>query len=146
MLYRCSKSETNLNDLFFTFDSVVDPSSMADVQKESFVMAASCSRKQQREQPKTSGGSQEKEAQVTQSNQKDLQQPVHTSSQFGIQYQNVSNRQIINITYCLFYNWIVASFFPHIHFQLLLLKLCISMHKLTFIRRQTCLRHEAFKI
>lgn len=51
------------------FDSLVDPSSMADVQTESFVMAASCSREQWREQPKTSRGSQEEEAQITQSYQ-----------------------------------------------------------------------------
>lgn len=65
---------------FFTFDSIVDPSAMADVQTESFVMAASNSRKQWREQPKTSGGSQEEEAQITHSHQVYPQQPVSISS------------------------------------------------------------------
>lgn len=47
--------------------SIADPASMAHVQTESSCLAASFTRAQRGAQPKTSGKSQEEEAQITQS-------------------------------------------------------------------------------
>lgn len=47
------------------FDPIVDPSSMADVQTESSVLAADYSRDKWGAQPEISGRSQEEEAQIT---------------------------------------------------------------------------------
>lgn len=54
------------------FDPIVDPSSMADVQTESSVLAADYSRDKWGAKPEISGRSQEEEAQIT------LTDPNHT--------------------------------------------------------------------
>lgn len=54
--------------MFFLFLSLalVDPATMAYLQKESSVLAASCTRDKWRDQPEATGKSQEEEAQITQ--------------------------------------------------------------------------------
>lgn len=107
------QNQRKIMTFFPMFDPIVDPSSMANVQTESSVLAANHSRDKWGAQPEISRRSQEEEAQITQTDLNHTWLPVSTSSVWNllICFWNGSISHIVNLRYCLFYKFDLF-FFP----------------------------------